>query len=204
MPPNEKVEIQTWARPDDFVRYGHRALVGLRADDVKAVSIERLCVSLSSCRKIFKLKKVNKSFVTEPISCFRIPIYVYEHFMNIMSISHIRILGILQSFIIAYHGTLPSIVWKPRHYIYNKVQDYLIIITLWRGLFITDYLIVCHLWLQPLTQTSTSLSICHSRWQTMWPKNRTEKASGQWQETLKVLGNSRRGVSGGDLWWNNW
>ena len=47
LPPNEKVETQTWARPDDFVRYGRRALVGLRADDVKAVSIERLCVSLS-------------------------------------------------------------------------------------------------------------------------------------------------------------
>ena len=44
--PNRKIEIQTWARPDDFVRYGDRALVGLRADDVKAVSIERLCLSL--------------------------------------------------------------------------------------------------------------------------------------------------------------
>ena len=46
LPPNEKVEIQIWARPDEFVRYGLRALVGLRADDVKAVSIERLCLSL--------------------------------------------------------------------------------------------------------------------------------------------------------------
>ena len=44
--PNGKVEIQSWARPDDFVRYGRRALVGLRADNVKAVSIERLCLSL--------------------------------------------------------------------------------------------------------------------------------------------------------------
>ena len=75
------------------MHYGRRALVGLRVDDVKAVSIERLCVSLSLCRKTFKLKKVNKSFVPEPISCFRIPIYVYEHFMNIMSILHI--MGIL-------------------------------------------------------------------------------------------------------------
>ena len=101
-----KVEIQIWVRPDDFVRYGRRALVGLRADDVKAVSIERLCVSLSSCRKTFKLKKVNKSFVPEPISCFRIPIYVYEHFMNIMSISHIRIMGMLHYvyFTYPYHG----------------------------------------------------------------------------------------------------
>ena len=46
LPPNERVEIQSWARPDDFGRYGHCALVGLRADDVKAVSIKRLCLSL--------------------------------------------------------------------------------------------------------------------------------------------------------------
>ena len=47
---------------------GRRALVGLRADDVKAVSIERVRLSLSSCRKTFKLKKVNKSCLPEPIS----------------------------------------------------------------------------------------------------------------------------------------
>ena len=88
------VEIQTWSRQDDLVCYGRRVLVGLKADDVKAVSIERLCLSLSSRRKTFKLKKVNKSFVPEPILCFRIPIYVYEHFMNIMSVSHI--IGMLQ------------------------------------------------------------------------------------------------------------
>ena len=46
LPPNERVEIQTWARPDDFVRSRRRALVELRADDVKAVSIERLCLTL--------------------------------------------------------------------------------------------------------------------------------------------------------------
>ena len=46
LPPNERVEIQSWARPDDFVRYGRRELVGLRADNVKVVSIERLCLSL--------------------------------------------------------------------------------------------------------------------------------------------------------------
>ena len=46
LPLNERVDIQSWARSDEFVRYGRRALVGLRADDVKAVSIERLCVSL--------------------------------------------------------------------------------------------------------------------------------------------------------------
>ena len=57
------VEIETWVRPDEFVRYGRRPLVGLRADDVKAVSIEGLCVSLSLCRKTFKLKG-NKKFRT--------------------------------------------------------------------------------------------------------------------------------------------
>ena len=44
--PNERVHIQSWARLDEFVRYGRRVLVGLRADDVKAVSVERLCLSL--------------------------------------------------------------------------------------------------------------------------------------------------------------
>ena len=39
----ERVEIQTWARPDEFVRYRRRTWFG---GDVKAVSIERLCVSL--------------------------------------------------------------------------------------------------------------------------------------------------------------
>ena len=29
----------------------------------------------------FKLKKVNKSLVPEPISCFQIPIYVNEHYV---------------------------------------------------------------------------------------------------------------------------
>ena len=77
----QRVEIRTWAGTDDFVRYGRRALIGLRADDVKAVSIERLCVSLSSCRKTFKLKKMNKNFLPEPISRFRIPIYVYENYV---------------------------------------------------------------------------------------------------------------------------
>ena len=36
--------VSSW--PDEFVRYGRRALVGLRADDVKAVSIKGLCLSL--------------------------------------------------------------------------------------------------------------------------------------------------------------
>ena len=52
LPPNELVEIQTWARLDDLVRYRRRALVGLRADDVKAVSIEKLCLSLLMSKKL--------------------------------------------------------------------------------------------------------------------------------------------------------
>ena len=109
------IEIQTWARPDDFVRYGHRALVvwvgveiwawtkiddfwsrrgetsrGLRnvphvVDLDGKVSIERncVCLSLPSCRKTFKLKKVNKSFVPEPISCFS-DSYMFMNIMNIL------------------------------------------------------------------------------------------------------------------------
>ena len=46
LPLNGEVEIQTWVRPDDFVQYERQVLVGLRANDVKAVSIERLCLSL--------------------------------------------------------------------------------------------------------------------------------------------------------------
>ena len=66
LPRKKKVDFQSWARPDNFVRNGRRALVGLRADDVKAVSVERLCLSLSSCRITFN-SKVIKSFVPEPI-----------------------------------------------------------------------------------------------------------------------------------------
>ena len=50
--PNERVDFQSWARPDEFVRYGRRALIGLRADDVKAVTIERLCLSLLMSKKL--------------------------------------------------------------------------------------------------------------------------------------------------------
>ncbi len=52
LPPNERVGNESWARPDDFVHYGRRALVGLRADDVKAVSIERLCFSLPMSKNL--------------------------------------------------------------------------------------------------------------------------------------------------------
>ncbi len=41
-PRKKKVDFQSWVRPDNFLCYGRCALVGLRADNVKAVSIERL------------------------------------------------------------------------------------------------------------------------------------------------------------------
>ena len=50
-----------------------------RTDDVQSVSIVGNWVSLSSCRKILKLKKVNKSFVPEPISCFSDSYMRYEY-----------------------------------------------------------------------------------------------------------------------------
>ena len=44
--PGKKVDFRGSSWPDKFVRYGRRPLLGLRADDVKAVSIEGLCLSL--------------------------------------------------------------------------------------------------------------------------------------------------------------
>ena len=55
-PRKKKVDFQSWVRPDVFVRYGRRALVGLRADDVKAVSIERLCLSLLKSKNLLTQK----------------------------------------------------------------------------------------------------------------------------------------------------
>ena len=46
LPRKKKVDFQSWGRPDDLVRCGRHALLGLKADDVKAASIED-CVSLS-------------------------------------------------------------------------------------------------------------------------------------------------------------
>ena len=55
LPDKKKVDSRGSSWPDEFVRYGRRALVGLKADDVKAASIEGLCVclSLSLCWKTF-------------------------------------------------------------------------------------------------------------------------------------------------------
>ena len=51
-PQKKKVDFQNWARLDDFMRCGRRMLVGLRADNVKEVSIERLCLSLLMSNKL--------------------------------------------------------------------------------------------------------------------------------------------------------
>ena len=47
LPGKNRVDFRGSSWPDEFVRYGRRVLVGLRVDDVKAVSIEGLCLSLS-------------------------------------------------------------------------------------------------------------------------------------------------------------
>ena len=80
LPGKKKVDIRGSSWPDEFVRYGYRALVGLRADDVKAVSIEGFCLSLSPYVKKPLNSKVIKSFVPELrsrkcFSCFGIPMF---------------------------------------------------------------------------------------------------------------------------------
>ena len=79
--PNGKVGIQTWARPDEFVCYGRRALIGLRADDVKAVSVESLCLSLSPhVEKPLNSKRwIKVSYLNQ----FRVFGFIYM-FMNIL------------------------------------------------------------------------------------------------------------------------
>ena len=65
LPGKKKVDFRGSSWPDEFVCYGRCALVGLRADDVKAVCIKGLCVSLSPyVEKPFN-SKVIKSFVPE-------------------------------------------------------------------------------------------------------------------------------------------
>ena len=64
LPGKKKVDFRGSSWPDKFVRYGRRALEGLRADDVKAVSIEGLHLSPPYVEKPFN-SKVIKSFVPE-------------------------------------------------------------------------------------------------------------------------------------------
>ena len=93
-------EIETWARPDEFVHYGRRACWGAHGN----VIIERFSLSLPYVEKSFN-SKVIKSFVPELRShkcflCFGIPMYMcVMDIMNIlctsmnMSISRIHISG---------------------------------------------------------------------------------------------------------------
>ena len=63
LPGKKKVDFRGSSWPDYFVHYGRRALVGLRADDLKAVSTERWYL-LPYVEKPFN-SKVIKSFVPE-------------------------------------------------------------------------------------------------------------------------------------------
>ena len=79
--------FRTWARPVHFVDCGVRVRAFVGPDET--VSIEKLCVSLSSCRKS-KLKEGNKSFVpgareSSSVSCFS-DSYAYEHYEHSMNI----------------------------------------------------------------------------------------------------------------------
>ena len=73
------VEIEAWARPDEFVRYGRRACWG--GGDGNIV-IERLCLSLLSVEKPLN-SKVIKSFVPELRSrkCFRVSGFLCSMYM---------------------------------------------------------------------------------------------------------------------------
>ena len=88
-PRKKKVDFQSWARPDDFVRYRRRALVGLKAEDVKAVSIERLCLFLLMSKPLNSKRWIMVSYLNQfrKVSWFYIP-YVY--------FTHPDIMGMLQ------------------------------------------------------------------------------------------------------------
>ena len=92
---SQLVEIETWSRPDEFVRYGHRACCGADGNIV----IERLCFSLPYVEKPLN-SKVIKSFVPELrsrecFSCFGIPMlslcYIWTFYEHSMYISHIHV-----------------------------------------------------------------------------------------------------------------
>ena len=94
----KKVDFLGSSWPGEFERYVRRALVGLRADDVKTVNIEGLCVSLSPyVEKPFN-SKVIKSFVPELRSrvfffVFRDSYVLCIYVMNILCTFHIFMYG---------------------------------------------------------------------------------------------------------------
>ena len=59
LPGKKKVDFRGSSWLDEYVRYGRRALVGLRADDIKAVSIEGLYLS-PYVEKPFNSKVIKK------------------------------------------------------------------------------------------------------------------------------------------------
>ena len=60
------------------MRYGRRASVELRAEDLKAVSIERLCLSFVMSKNLYLKGNKKVSYLNQfrKVSCFLIP-YVY-------------------------------------------------------------------------------------------------------------------------------
>ena len=122
LPGKKKVDFRGSSWPDESVCYGHSAFVGLRADDVKAVSIEGLCVSLSPYvekpfnSKVIKIfvpfnSKVIKIFVPELrsrecFSCFGIPMLwtFYVHFTySYLEMLHIHILAVSWTWTVMLH-----------------------------------------------------------------------------------------------------
>ena len=79
LPLNKRVKNQSWARPDKFVCYGRCMLVGLRADDVKAVSIERLSLSPHVEKPLNSKRWIKVSYLNQ----FRVFGFLYM-FMNIL------------------------------------------------------------------------------------------------------------------------
>ena len=109
------VEIETWAKRDEFVGYGRRTWFG--ADG--KVSIERLCLT-PYVEKPFN-SKVIKSFVPElrSLQCFRVSVFLcyiwtfYEHYMYV---SHIHVCVCYTDF---FDSHLPSV-----SIIHHSQQDF--------------------------------------------------------------------------------
>ena len=92
-----RVEIQSWARPDEFVRYGRRVLVGLGANDVKAVSIERLCLSLLMSKKPLNSKRWIKVLYLNQFCVFGF-LYVFMNILWTLCLFHISVSWVCYSY----------------------------------------------------------------------------------------------------------
>ena len=121
-----------WARPDQgSTGWLHIGWVSeLRADDVRTVSIIRNYVFLFLMLKNLKFKKVNKSFVPQPISCFQIPIcihvwtlwmfYACEYLSRIFGRGYVTLAytEILQNLWLALVVSRSNF-WNPGRYVYK-------------------------------------------------------------------------------------